>query len=247
MRMSGGLGCGPIDEGVGHRGLADTGLSGDEHDLPFTLRHPPETLPELENRTITSDQWSLGGTRCGRAPRRRALRDRGDEPIASAGQRLDEQGLPRVVPEGASDLRDVALQDLRLNVRLGPERLEELIVGDQSTGRRRGSAALQTPWARGECVPGPASPRQRHWSTVSSRNARNSLIARPEVTLGRLTRGEPSTVALATGIVPHSFGTFRGPGHETSTERLPIDHDSRLACTVRCPSRRGANDDAGSR
>src|SRR5437870_4199659 len=30
----------PIDERVGDRGLADAGLPGDEHDLPFTVRHP---------------------------------------------------------------------------------------------------------------------------------------------------------------------------------------------------------------
>ena len=79
------------------------------------------------------------GRRCGVLARRRAARhpalsDGCDEPVPSPGQRLDEQGLPGVIPQNRSNGRDVALQNLRLNVRFRPQRLEELIVGHQSSG-----------------------------------------------------------------------------------------------------------------
>ena len=88
---------------------------------------------ELGERAITSDQ-GLRGTQRRSASRRRVLRDGGDEPVPSPGQRLDEHGLPGVVPEHRSNGRDVALQDLRLHVSLRPQRFEELIVGHQSSG-----------------------------------------------------------------------------------------------------------------
>jgi hypothetical protein len=123
----------PIDEGVGHRGLANAGLSGDEHDLPFTVQHPSEPLVKLAEQAIASYE-DLGASRRRSGPRRRALRDGGDEPVPSSGQRLDERGLSRVVPENGSNLGDVALQNLRLNVRLWPEGFEDLVVGHESPG-----------------------------------------------------------------------------------------------------------------
>jgi hypothetical protein len=47
---------------------------------------------------------------------------------------FDEQRLLGVVPEGGSDLEDVALQDFRLDVSVGPQRVEEFIVRQQSPG-----------------------------------------------------------------------------------------------------------------
>ena len=88
---------------------------------------------ELGERAITSDQ-DLRGTQRRSASRRRVLRDGGDEAVPSPGQRLDEHGLPGVVPQNPSNGGDVALQNLRLNVSLRPERLEELSVGHQSPG-----------------------------------------------------------------------------------------------------------------
>src|SRR6266850_3790119 len=85
---------------------------------------------------LSTDQFRnrLRQVRGPRGPRRRALPDGGDEPVPSPGQRLDEQGFPRVVPQHRSNGGDVALQHLRLNVRLRPQRLEELIVRHQAPG-----------------------------------------------------------------------------------------------------------------
>ena len=85
---------------------------------------------------LSTDQFRnrLRQVRRPRGPRRGALRDGGDEPVPSAGQRLDENGFPRVVPQHRSNGGDVALQHLRLNICLRPQRLEELIVGHQSPG-----------------------------------------------------------------------------------------------------------------
>jgi hypothetical protein len=122
----------PIEEGVGHRGLADAGLSGDEHSLPFAVRHPSQTLVELGQRPITSDQ-DLRRTRHRSPSRRRALRDGGDEPVPSPGQRFDEYGLPCVVTEERSNVGDVALENLRLDVRLRPDSVEQLGMGHESS------------------------------------------------------------------------------------------------------------------
>src|SRR3989449_7586208 len=124
----------PIYECVGHGGLTDPRLPGDENDLPFALaRHPFETPVKLGERVITSDQI-LRGTRRRRATCRRALRDGGDEPVPSPGHRLDEDGLPGVVSEHRSNGSDVALQHLRLNVSLRPQCFEQLFVRHQSAG-----------------------------------------------------------------------------------------------------------------
>src|SRR5229473_136233 len=85
---------------------------------------------------LSTDQFRkrLRKVRRPRGPRRRVLRDGGDESIPSAGPRLDEDGLPRVVPQHRPNGGDVALQHLRLNICLRPQRLEELIVGHQPPG-----------------------------------------------------------------------------------------------------------------
>src|SRR6266581_282154 len=85
---------------------------------------------------LATDQFRnrLRQVRRPRGPRRRVLRDGGDEPVPSPGLRLDEDGLPRVVPQHRPNGGDVALQHLRLNIGLWPQRLEELIVGHQSPG-----------------------------------------------------------------------------------------------------------------
>jgi hypothetical protein len=127
------LGRCPIDERVGDRRLADAGFSGDENDLPFTVQHPSEPLVKLAEQAIAPYE-DLGASRRRSGPRRRALRDGGDEPVPPSGQRLDEHGLSRVVPENGSNLGDVALQNLRLNVRLWPEGFEDLVVGHESPG-----------------------------------------------------------------------------------------------------------------
>jgi len=75
-----------------------------------------------------------------RRSRRRADRrpwrfaDRCDELVAAPGQGLDISRSLRVVPQEFSDLIEVALDGVRLNVGSGPHRFEKLLLGDQPPG-----------------------------------------------------------------------------------------------------------------
>src|SRR5262249_48215377 len=57
----------------------------------------------------------------------------GDEAVSTPRQRLDEDGLPRVIAQHSSNLEDVTLQNPRLNVSLGPQRLQQLSLRHQSS------------------------------------------------------------------------------------------------------------------
>src|SRR2546425_9138452 len=65
---------------------------------------------------------------------RGAVADRGDKPVPTPGQRLNKPRRLRTVPKHAADLEDTTFQDLRLDVRLGPHRLEELLLRHQPSG-----------------------------------------------------------------------------------------------------------------
>ena len=62
--------------------------------------------------------------------------DRGDKPVAAPGEGLNKARGLRPVAERTADLEDAAFQDLRLDVRLGPHRLEELVLRHQLSRMR---------------------------------------------------------------------------------------------------------------
>src|SRR5262249_20558453 len=123
------LGAYPGREGVHHRAFADSGLPGDEDGLPFASQHLQEILAELSKRALTSDQSARPWNRWVSATRR-AARQR-DESVPTPDEGLDEDGFLPVISENPSNLRDMALQDLRLDVGLGPHRVEEVRLRDQ--------------------------------------------------------------------------------------------------------------------
>jgi hypothetical protein len=57
-----------------------------------------------------------------------------DETVSALGDGLDEPGLPGVIVENFSQLEYVGAQDLWLDVGLGPEGIEQLVMGDESAG-----------------------------------------------------------------------------------------------------------------
>jgi hypothetical protein len=91
--------------------------------------------------------------------------------MASGIQRLDEDGLPRVVAQNRSDRGDVALQHLWLNVRLRPQRVEELLASHESPG------------VLDEIAP------------VSSRNGENPTLPDDSATAARLGHVERASIS----------------------------------------------------
>jgi hypothetical protein len=55
-----------------------------------------------------------------------------DEPVSPARLGLDKVRTPRTVSERVPDPQDLILQDLGLDVGIGPQRVEQLILGDEA-------------------------------------------------------------------------------------------------------------------
>ena len=70
------------------------------------------------------------------AGRRRRLDrlDRRDEPVAAARDRLDEPRRTRIVAERLAQLRHGLRQGVFRDVGLGPQRVEQLLLGDERSG-----------------------------------------------------------------------------------------------------------------
>jgi hypothetical protein len=62
------------------------------------------------------------------------IRDGGHEAVSALGQGLNEARLAGVIAKHLAQFKHVGAQNLRLNVRFGPKRFEELIMGDQAAG-----------------------------------------------------------------------------------------------------------------
>jgi hypothetical protein len=103
-----------------------------------------QEICHIGKRSVTADQirgrcrqvrqgQSIAERQCG-GIRGAAFADRGDKLVPAAGQGLNEARLLRTVPERASDVEDVTLQHLRLDVCLGPHGLDQLIVRHQPSG-----------------------------------------------------------------------------------------------------------------
>ena len=109
--------------------------------VSVTIRLRRQEIGHLGERSVAADQirgrcrkvrqgQSMAERQCGGICGA-AFADRGDKLVPAPGQGLNKPRLLRTVPEGASDVEDVALQHLRLDVRLAPHGLEQLIVRHQ--------------------------------------------------------------------------------------------------------------------
>src|SRR5213592_2440637 len=66
------------------------------------------------------------------------VRERGDEAITGAGDRLDEAGAPIVVLQLDSQASDMAVDDIALGDEVGsPNGVEDLVAGDDAAGSAR--------------------------------------------------------------------------------------------------------------
>jgi hypothetical protein len=127
----GGLALKFFDQG----GFPDARLPRDEDDLELTLQRPSEAIPQEAELALSADQPS-GSFRDGRRRglRQRPFRHRGHKPVPSPGQCLNKKRILRAVAQRAPYVGDLVLQDLRLDERIRPHGLQQLILGDQAAG-----------------------------------------------------------------------------------------------------------------
>ena len=93
-----------------------------------TICGSPVTARFSQRREGAISAYQPARGRGHRQTRRGPVADWGDEAVPAPGEGFDEQRLLGVVPEGGSDLEDVALQDFRLDVSVGPQCIEEFSV-----------------------------------------------------------------------------------------------------------------------
>ena len=113
---------------VEHRGLADAGFTGEEHELTLAGARACEPVLELPEHTVAANQclarisrrWDLGLTGTG-----------GDEAVAPTRHGLDEGRRRRIVTERATNLQDDHLENTVGDVGLSPPRSQQLLLGDQ--------------------------------------------------------------------------------------------------------------------
>src|SRR5262249_17393994 len=108
--------------------------TGDEDDLPMLLQPSGKALPQHAQGVVSSDEPGLGGVRSRGLIRREPLAHPSDELVPSPGQGLDEKRVLRTVSQSTPDLENVALEDLRLNDGIGPQRFEQLSLRYQASG-----------------------------------------------------------------------------------------------------------------
>jgi hypothetical protein len=123
-------GCPPL-ELVHEGGLADTRLPSDKEYLPLVPQHHVKAILQLSDRKVSSHQLSFcrfdwDGVRSG------TFADRCDEAVSTAGERLDESRMLRIVSERASDVSDMTAQYRRLDESLGPQGLDQFGMCNQS-------------------------------------------------------------------------------------------------------------------
>src|SRR2546425_4261121 len=120
-------------KGLDERRLPYAGLARDEDDLSVTS-------PRLLETGLEQGPWSIAAHH-GRGPRGQAggrvaacLEHGRDELIAALGKGLDERRPVGSVAQGLPDFQDVFLDDLRIDVSLRPDGLQDLFLCHQPIG-----------------------------------------------------------------------------------------------------------------
>jgi hypothetical protein len=116
-----------VDQG----GFAYARLSRDEYDLPLPGRRSPKVIPQLAERAVPSHKSVLPRS-CGIVRRPRGVyRDGSDKLVSAPWQSLNKTGIPRVVAQRSPNIEDVALQNVGLNMRIGPDGIEYFLLRHQ--------------------------------------------------------------------------------------------------------------------
>ena len=110
---------------VDHRRLADTGLTGKEHELALAADGAREPVRKLREHSVAPDRRAAWINRC------RSLTGTGpDESVAPARHVLDEGRRRRIVAERAANLQDGDLENAVADVGLRPPRSQQLLFED---------------------------------------------------------------------------------------------------------------------
>jgi hypothetical protein len=120
-----------LQEGVDQGGFPKARLPGEQDDLSLVAQRLMQAIPQRPEHALSAHQATGGGLHRLDRMGRGAVTDRGDKPVPTPGQGLNKPRGLRTIPERAADLEDAAFQDLRLDVRLGPRRLKELLLRHQ--------------------------------------------------------------------------------------------------------------------
>ena len=123
--------AGLLHERIAERGLARAPFAFDEHEPAVGRLGAREDLAETREvgAMIDEDGRDRLPITAGRGQRR--VRDRRKEGVASTGFAADELRIPRIVGQRAAQFTDQHLDVLRLDVRVGPDASENLLVRHQ--------------------------------------------------------------------------------------------------------------------
>ena len=114
-------------EVVDKRGFPNTGLPGDKNNLPLIPERPLQGLAQFIEHLFPAHKFAVRSG-CSSETLDQFFADRSNESISSPLRRFNETRTFGVVSQDPSDLRNMAFQDFRLNVYIGPEPLEQFIL-----------------------------------------------------------------------------------------------------------------------
>jgi hypothetical protein len=124
-------------EFVDYAGFTDARLASDENDLSLPSRRYSQVTSKLTDRSVSSHEFRLPRHRGSGCSARWRIPHGCNELVSPSGQGLDEERVLSVVAQLGSEVEDVPLQNLRLDIRIGPHRLEKFVLSHQPSGTIR--------------------------------------------------------------------------------------------------------------
>jgi hypothetical protein len=100
--------------------------------LPLPLSGFAKIVPQLAERALSPNKSAFSRRDWLGDFARGVFANTSDKLVPPARERLDECRMPRVVTESVSNVKDVALQNLGLNVRVGPDCIEKFVLRHQA-------------------------------------------------------------------------------------------------------------------
>jgi hypothetical protein len=116
-----------LSEFVDERCFADSGFTGHKNDLSLPLNRAVQATLQIPEHPISTNQLDAGR---GRRLVTLDVAKLGNKLVATARDRFQEERCFRIVSKRFSEIENVSLYDLGLNVDLGPDALEQLFLGD---------------------------------------------------------------------------------------------------------------------
>ena len=117
---------------IDESGLSGACLTRDEEDLPDSLQRPLQTVVEFRARRLPTHNPCRAAVSRFRCSRHAFIVHRRHEFVAALVHGLDEHRIVAAITEDLADSDDVLLDEFRVHVRLRPQRLEDLVLGDDS-------------------------------------------------------------------------------------------------------------------